>query len=123
MRIKIYTLLFVVATLLVAVSCTPSLPDTYTASGKLPEIYPDYKDVTIPCNIAPLTFEIKEKGATSFLTCFSVVGKQLLLSGCNVTPSLDEWRDLLSVFTKPGKIKVDTYFEKMDSGTRTNLSL
>ena len=112
MRIKIYTLLFLAATLLVAASCTSSLPDTYTASRKLPEIYPDYKDVTIPCNIAPLTFELKEKGATSFLTCFSAGGKQLLLSGRDVTPSLDEWRDLLSVFTKPGKIKIDTYFKK-----------
>ena len=100
---NLYTLLLVAATLFVAVSCTPSLPDTHSASRKQAEIYPDYKDVTIPCNIAPLTFEIKEKGATSFLTHFSVGDKQLLLAGRDVTPSLDEWRDLLSAFSKPGK--------------------
>ena len=105
-------MLMVAAALLVAVSCTPSLPDAYTPSKKSPIIYPDYKEVTIPCNIAPLTFEIKEKEATSLLTCFSAGDKQLLLSGRDVTPSLEEWRDLLSVFTKSGKIKVDTYFEK-----------
>ena len=105
-------MLMVAAALLVAVSCTPSLPDAYTPSKKSPIIYPDYKEVTIPCNIAPLTFEFKEKEATSLLTCFSAGDKQLLLSGRDVTPSLEEWRDLLSVFTKSGKIKVDTYFEK-----------
>ena len=100
------------AAMFAVVSCSPSLPDSPVASKKAPEIYPDYKNVTIPCNIAPLTFEVKEAGATSFLTRFSVGDKQLLLSGRDVTPSLDEWRDLLSGFSKAGKIKIDTYFEK-----------
>ena len=100
------------AAMLGAASCTPSLPDSPALSKKAPVIYPDYKDVTIPCNIAPLTFEIKEKGATSFLTRFSVGDKELLLAGRDVTPSLEQWRDLLSSFTKSGQIKVETYFEK-----------
>lgn len=110
---NLYTLLLVAATLFVA-SCALSLPDSPVTSKRQAQIYPDYKDVTIPCNIAPLTFEVKEKDATSFLTCFSVGDKQLLLSGRNVTPSLEEWRNLLDGFSARGKIKVDTYFEKDD---------
>ena len=112
MKTKIYTLLLVAMALLGAVSCSPSLPESPVQSKKSPEIYPDYKSVTIPCNIAPLTFEIKEKGATSFLTRFSVGEKEFLLSGRDVVPSLAEWRELLSAFSKPGKVKVDTYFKK-----------
>ena len=101
-----------VAAMLGAASCTPSLPDSPVMSKRLPEIYPDYKNVTIPCNIAPLTFEIKEKGATSFLTRFSVGDNELLLSGRDVVPSLEQWREFLASFAGSGKIQVDTYFEK-----------
>ncbi len=37
----------------------------FEVSGKRdasPEIFPDYKDVTIPCNIAPMNFQILEEG-------------------------------------------------------------
>lgn len=113
MKTKIYILLFLSA-LLGIVSCSPSLPDTHVASRKSPEIYPDYKGVTIPCNIAPLTFEIKEKGATAFVTSLSAGDKELLLSGRDVVPSLDEWRELLAGISGGGIIKVETYFEKDD---------
>lgn len=112
MKRTLYTLLLIAATMLGAPSCSPSLPDSPAISKKLPQIYPDYKGVTIPCNIAPLTFEIKENEATSFLTRFTVGKKELLLAGRKVTPSLDEWRELLASFTAAGKIKVDTYYEK-----------
>lgn len=48
-------LLFVLSALLMA--CNSGIPEVYTESGSLPSIYPDYTDVTIPVNIAPLTFE------------------------------------------------------------------
>ena len=42
---------------LLLVACGPSVPTDYTQSDKLPTIYPDYAQVTIPVNIAPLSFE------------------------------------------------------------------
>ena len=33
-------------------SCNEVLPDAEEAEGEI-EIFPDYKEVTIPCNIAP----------------------------------------------------------------------
>ena len=37
-------------------SCNEVLPDAEEAEGEI-EIFPDYKEVTIPCNIAPLNFK------------------------------------------------------------------
>ena len=35
-------------------ACSPQMPDAYTESQDAPDIYPDYTDVTVPPNIAPL---------------------------------------------------------------------
>ena len=40
-------------------SCNDGLPDAEEADGEI-EIFPDYKEVAIPCNIAPLNFKLKE---------------------------------------------------------------
>ena len=37
-----------------------------------PEIFPDYKDVTIPCNIAPMNFEFMGKGESRLLLILKV---------------------------------------------------
>ena len=34
--------------------CTAALPEQYTEVKEYPVIYPDYRDITIPYNIAPL---------------------------------------------------------------------
>ena len=42
-------------------SCTsPSVPDSYNEAQRKPQIYPEYTDVTIPCNIAPMNFMVAE---------------------------------------------------------------
>ncbi len=97
------------------VSCgAPSVPESPVSSKKQPLIYPDYKGVTVPCNIAPLTFEIREKGATSFVTRFTSQGEksQVLLPGRNVMPSLEDWRSLTADVKKVSKIKVEVFYEK-----------
>jgi len=42
------------------VACTPQLPKT-NSTGGIPDIFPDYKHVTIPVNIAPLNFRLNSK--------------------------------------------------------------
>ena len=57
MKRDIFIKFAAIASLFMAVSCgAPSLPESPVESKKQPLIYPDYKGVTIPCNIAPLTF-------------------------------------------------------------------
>lgn len=41
---------------LLAFACKPSIPATDITTQEMPDIYPDYKNVTIPPNIAPLNF-------------------------------------------------------------------
>ena len=53
-------LLYIVCCCWLAVACGPSVPDTFTDNDRLPRIYPDYVEVTIPVNIAPLTFQLDE---------------------------------------------------------------
>ena len=57
---RIYILPFYLFTLLLF-SCGVSVPESYYESKELPKIYPDVIDVTIPQNIAPLTFELDEE--------------------------------------------------------------
>ena len=57
MKHLIYTLMAVLALM----SCGgASVPQTYTTVNAQPDIYPDYTDVTIPVNIAPLTFMMND---------------------------------------------------------------
>ena len=44
------------------VSCSKGIKGTIQVTGQKPDIFPDYCDITIPPNIAPLNFSIKENG-------------------------------------------------------------
>lgn len=39
-------------------SCNGGLPDAEETEGEI-EIFPDYKGVAVPCNIAPLNFKLE----------------------------------------------------------------
>ena len=43
-------------------ACSVSVPDNAGLSDAVPGIFPDYTDVVIPANIAPLNFRIEEQG-------------------------------------------------------------
>lgn len=49
-------------------ACTPQPPQLLT--DREPDIFPDYKGITVPCNIAPLNFAVE--GATGLRADFSV---------------------------------------------------
>ena len=53
--------LYMIMLALAFAACTnhPKLPATYETAGSLPDIYPDYTDVVVPPNIAPLNFGIR----------------------------------------------------------------
>ena len=62
--IRIYNINIIAFIALTAIySCSnPKIPTDFDTSTKEVVIYPDYKDVVIPPNIAPLNFIIKENG-------------------------------------------------------------
>jgi Tol biopolymer transport system component len=82
--------------LVILCSCN-SLPNTEKIDI-LPIISPDYSNVTIPCNIAPLNFAVKEKGDAFILKIAPPQGKSIILNsrkGSFKIP-LKEWKRLLA---------------------------
>lgn len=71
-----------------------------------PDIFPDYKDVMIPCNIAPLNFMVE--GAERIQAEFSVDGEVVLTVAGGAVLSIPEkkWRGMMSS-SKNRKLSVE----------------
>ena len=93
--------------ILLLVSCNRvSVPPQYEESASLPKIYPDYTEVTIPVNIAPLTFELDE--AADDMVARYAAGDVEVLCAEQMCPSKGEWRKLIDA-AKGKDIQVDVY--------------
>ena len=77
------------------VSCTPT-PENVQKSDALPPIYPDYCDVTIPENIAPLNFLLRAD-----CEAIEVKTGELTLnaSGNEAVFDIDDWKTLMQQST------------------------
>jgi hypothetical protein len=87
-------LLYILTTLVMTVllpSCTPT-PKDVVKQDVLPPIYPDYCDVTIPENIAPLNFLIRED-----CEAIEVKAAELTLnaSGNEAVFDIDDWKEMM----------------------------
>lgn len=105
----IYKYIFVFG-MLACVACsekTPSVPEKYEPVAATPAIYPDYVGVTVPCNIAPLTFRIEEP-CSDAVTRITAGDKVVVYGGKEVIPSVDDWNVLLSQATGDS-IKVEIF--------------
>jgi hypothetical protein len=93
------------------VSCSGSIPENYTEVSDTVKIYPDYSDVAIPYNIAPLNFLIDTE-ADDYITCISgALGDPLLYKGRKVQIKADKWRRLLEE-NKGADIFIQVYLNK-----------
>ncbi len=92
----------------------PSVPTVFTDSKELPKIYPDYTDVTVPINIAPLTFELDEQ-ADEMIARYAVGGEEIVCAD-KAQPDMEAWRTLTEK-AKGGAITVDVYARKADQWT------
>lgn len=96
-------------------ACSHGLPTEYSESKSLPNIYPDYTGVTVPINIAPLTFEMDEP-VEDMAVRFSYDSEEII---CNAKaqPDYNEWKRLTR--TAQGKaIKVEVYTRNQGQWTR-----
>ena len=82
-------------------SCTPT-PKDVTVRNTLPPIYPDYCDVTIPENIAPLNFLLR---ADCEAIEVKAGGLALNAHGNEAVFDIDDWRELMQQSTNE-KIEV-----------------
>ena len=73
---KRFLRIFMVPVLLAAVSCSSKVEVAGTLDGQPEGMFPDYSEVTVPCNIAPLDFTIggEEK---AFLEITSPDGRRI----------------------------------------------
>ncbi len=90
MRFYIYIVFVVVA--LVGCQNTIQIDEVV---NELPDIYPDYVDVTIPVNIAPLNFRVKE-GAERVRVCVEGKKQSVVVEGKKeIRFHLNTWKKLL----------------------------
>ena len=87
-------------------ACTPQLPSQYAESDALPAIYPDYCGVTIPANIAPLTFELDEE-ADGMIARYTA-GETAIVCDGKMQPALSDWHDLIAAALHDGADGADS---------------
>ena len=110
-------LLTILATILAA--CGNKVPDVFSESDDLPNIYPDYTNVTVPLNIAPLTFQIDGK-ADHIVARLTAGNEEMICGGNKVQPEKKEWNELVQSALKqqPSAITVEVYVENNNLWTR-----
>ncbi|MBO7436457.1 MAG: PD40 domain-containing protein [Bacteroidaceae bacterium] len=74
-------------------ACTPKLPSSFSTADSSPAIFPDYKDIMIPCNIAPMNFLIEEE-ADECITVFKSGSTQVTVKGSSVRIPKSKWQKL-----------------------------
>jgi hypothetical protein len=82
-------------------SCSSKPSGDFSLSDLLPKLEPDYSEVTIPPNIAPLNFKINETGSAYFVKISSTAGPEIEVfskSGKILIPE-KKWRKLLQANT------------------------
>ena len=94
------------ASLLLLAACGASIPEVYTESDTLPSIYPDYVNVTVPVNIAPLTFQLDEP-ADAMIARYTAADNEVVCAD-KMQPDADDWHQLTQQ-AKGGAIQVDVY--------------
>ncbi|KAA6339568.1 Protein TolB [termite gut metagenome] len=92
-------------------SCKEQLPEN-AVSIELPvTITPDYSNLMIPYNIAPLNFTIDEEAEEYRTRVFSGSGKEFLVSGKKVRMDEDDWGELLRE-NKGDSLVMEIYVKK-----------
>ena len=114
--IRLYIVLSV-AVLLLLPSCTshPDVPSLSKEAKCLPAIYPDYCNVTVPCNIAPLNFMLPADRYEACVARFTTPdGKQQTFGdGVKVQIPEEEWHAMLDA-SKGKSLKVEVWGQKGD---------
>ena len=86
-------------------ACTANIPQNFSESKEATEIFPDFSNITIPSNIAPLNFQILTE-ADKYVTRFSNGSYEYLQSGNTINIPLSKWEKLMA---NSNKIEVDIY--------------
>jgi Tol biopolymer transport system component len=97
------------------------IPDikNFKQSDEYPQIFPDYSNLVLPPNIAPLNFEIKESGSRYLVKVYSKNKSKITLYQKDpiIKISLKSWKHLL-VNNINDSIKIEIYVKQKKSWLR-----
>ena len=102
--------------LLLLSGCGSKPKGTINSTEKNAVLEPDYSGITIPPNIAPLNFTIKESGKSYFVKFIGASGPGIEISSSNKTISipLSQWHEMLQ--KNSGKdIKAEIFIRNNDN--------
>ncbi len=113
MKYILNILIFLILTLFFCVGCkkTYHIPDNAKAINSKAKIYPDYTNIAIPSNIAPLNFMVRQTGNAFIVTLCANDGKQIITGSNNsgvIQFDLAEWHQFLELH-KGQSVKVTIY--------------
>mgnify|MGYP002525243503 CR=1 FL=1 len=109
MKIKYIFAIWMLTLLMVACTKHPSVPTNVTQVKQLPLIFPEYTDVTITPNIAPLNFKLMEGADECVARITAADGQQQTYGAENkVLIDEEEWKNMLSV-SKGKSLKVEVF--------------
>ncbi len=97
--------------LLAASSCTLSVPENAQPETSQAVISPDYTNITLPYNIAPLNFKIKEEADEYLTRIYAREGNEIITNGQNVRIGLKKWKRLLDN-NKGDTLYMEIYLKK-----------
>ena len=110
-----------IGVLLLLASCVshPDVPISSKAAKSLPAIFPDYCNVTVPCNIAPLNFMLPAGEYEECVARFTTPDGQQQTYGDGVKVQIpeDEWHAMLDA-SKGKSIKIEVWGKKKDEWLR-----
>lgn len=88
--------IFIMLLVLVSASCSRGcVPDEYESISASAPVFPDYTDVTVPSNIAPLNFMVRD--ADKVVAVFSWSGKSAVYGkGNKVQIPIRKWRAMMA---------------------------
>ena len=108
MKLRNILSIVTIATLLASCGQHLSVPTDVTMESRLPKIYPDYTEVTIPANICPLNFAVQE-GETEAMARFTFPGGEYIYGeGQKVLIDEEQWKEILKA-AKGKEIKVEVF--------------
>ena len=91
-----HTIAIILLAVAVLAGCRQAtVPTSFTDVDEAPDIYPDCRDVTVPVNIAPLTF-LMNASCDETVARFRTGSLEMVWGGEKVQPDIDEWRELLA---------------------------
>ena len=95
--------------LIVIAACRPEISGDI---AQQPDIFPDYTDVTIPCNIAPMNFQVISQEGTAWMAEVAAEDETVFIHSGNglISFGKGQWKKLLSA---GGELSIRIY-EKRD---------